>query len=172
MQGVVHAGKGACCVHNWLVGAQGTAGVIPQCIRANVAMCVEQVFSWGQVVVQGQLVTAGWQELKDLMRPSGSSGALSLALRTKHVLSWGQVVVQGLLFTAGWQDLKDLTRPFGSVARADIAIGPDGRSKGWGTVLFDDPRDAQAAINVRCTFLRISGKKPEKKQVALTGCSC
>lgn len=61
--------------------------------------------------------------------------------------------MQGLLFTAGWQELKDLTRPFGSVARADIAVGPDGRSKGWGTVLFDDPRDAQAAINVRCPSL-------------------
>ena len=57
--------------------------------------------------------------------------------------------MQGLLFSAGWQDLKDLTRPFGSVARADIAMGADGRSKGWGTVLFDDPHDAQAAINVR-----------------------
>ena len=70
-----------------------------------------------------------------------------------RVLSVRQVVVQGLLFTAGWQELKDLTRPFGSVARADIAVGPDGRSKGWGTVLFDDPRDAQAAINVRCPSL-------------------
>lgn len=57
--------------------------------------------------------------------------------------------MQGLLFSAGWQDLKDLTRPFGSVARADIAMGADGRSKGWGTVLFDDPHDAHAAINVR-----------------------
>ncbi len=60
-----------------------------------------------------------------------------------------QVVVQGLLFSAGWQELKDLTRPFGSVARADIAMGTDGRSKGWGTVLFDDPRDAAAAMHVR-----------------------
>lgn len=60
-----------------------------------------------------------------------------------------QVVVQGLLFSAGWQELKDLTRPFGNVSRADIAMGADGRSKGWGTVLFDDPRDAAAAIHVR-----------------------
>ncbi|DBA69952.1 TPA: hypothetical protein ACH3X2_012444 [Trebouxia sp. C0005] len=56
-----------------------------------------------------------------------------------------QVVVQGIPFAYAWQDLKDLFKPVGGV-KADIVVGQDGRSKGWGTVLFDTPEDAERAI--------------------------
>lgn len=49
-------------------------------------------------------------------------------------------------YSAGWQDLKDLFRSAGNVVRADINIGPDGRSKGSGIVVFATPEDAQNAI--------------------------
>ena len=58
-----------------------------------------------------------------------------------------QVVVQGLPFAYSWQDLKDLFKPMGGV-KADIVMGRDGRSKGWGTVLFDSEADAERAIKV------------------------
>lgn len=58
-----------------------------------------------------------------------------------------QVVVQGLPFAYSWQDLKDLFKPVGGV-KADIVMGQDGRSKGWGTVLFDSEDDAERAIQV------------------------
>ena len=58
-----------------------------------------------------------------------------------------QVVVQGIPFAYAWQDLKDLFKPVGGV-KADIVMGQDRRSKGWGTVLFDSQEDAEKAIQV------------------------
>ena len=58
-----------------------------------------------------------------------------------------QVVVQGIPFAYAWQDLKDLFKPVGGV-KADIVMGQDGRSKGWGTVLFDSQEDTEKAIQV------------------------
>ncbi|KAG7571418.1 hypothetical protein FFLO_00601 [Filobasidium floriforme] len=52
-----------------------------------------------------------------------------------------------LPFNASWQELKDLFRTAGgNVVRADIALGPDGRSKGFGNVLFQNEEDAAVAV--------------------------
>jgi hypothetical protein len=54
-----------------------------------------------------------------------------------------------LPYTIGWQDLKDLFRQAaqgGAVIRADVHMGPDGRPKGSGIVVFENPSDAQNAI--------------------------
>ncbi len=59
-------------------------------------------------------------------------------------------MVQGLPFAYAWQDLKDLFKPLGGV-KADIVMGQDRRSKGWGTVLFDSDADAEKAIQVDIT---------------------
>lgn len=59
-----------------------------------------------------------------------------------------QVIVHGLPFHYAWQELKDLFKPVGGVGKADIVIDRDGRSKGWGTVIFDSENDAQKAIQV------------------------
>ena len=45
--------------------------------------------------------------------------------------------MQGLSFATEWQELKDLVRASGNVLRADVMKGPDGRSRGFGIVLFD-----------------------------------
>lgn len=52
-----------------------------------------------------------------------------------------------LPFSTQWQDLKDLLRPAGRILRADIALAPDGRSKGWGTAVFATLQEAQNAID-------------------------
>ncbi|KAI1362372.1 hypothetical protein F5Y08DRAFT_341708 [Xylaria arbuscula] len=60
-----------------------------------------------------------------------------------------QLYIANLPYTAGWQDLKDLFRQAarsGSVIRADVHLGPDGRPKGSGIVMFESPDDARAAI--------------------------
>lgn len=59
-----------------------------------------------------------------------------------------QIVVQGVPFAYAWQELKDLFKPLGAV-KADIVMGSDRRSKGWGTVLFDSESDAENAIKVK-----------------------
>jgi RNA recognition motif-containing protein len=53
-----------------------------------------------------------------------------------------------LPFNCQWQELKDLMRGAGSVLRADIAQGPDGRSRGFGSVLFATSQDAERAVGM------------------------
>ncbi|KAK3348067.1 hypothetical protein B0H65DRAFT_508020 [Neurospora tetraspora] len=60
-----------------------------------------------------------------------------------------QIYVSNLPYNVGWQDLKDLFRQAarnGGVIRADVHIGPDGRPKGSGIVVFETPDDARNAI--------------------------
>lgn len=54
--------------------------------------------------------------------------------------------LQQLAYTVSWQDLKDLFRGAGNVVRSDINLGPDGRSKGSGVILFETAQEAQNAI--------------------------
>ncbi len=42
---------------------------------------------------------------------------------------------------------EGLFRPLGGV-KADIVLGQDNRSKGWGTVLFETQEDAEKAIQI------------------------
>ncbi|KAI8836372.1 hypothetical protein BC829DRAFT_405769 [Chytridium lagenaria] len=53
-----------------------------------------------------------------------------------------------LPYIVAWQDLKDLFRSAGNVVRADIMEGQDGRSKGSGTVMFDNTGEARNAISM------------------------
>ena len=68
---------------------------------------------------------------------------------------YGRVLFIGNLpFSCQWQDLKDLFRTAGDIQRADIAVSAEGRSRGFGTVLFATPDDAQNAIRIYhgCVF--------------------
>ena len=53
-----------------------------------------------------------------------------------------------LPFHIQWQDLKDLFRQAGAVQRADVALGADGRSRGFGTVSFANEADAERAVRM------------------------
>lgn len=54
-----------------------------------------------------------------------------------------KVFVSNLAYEVSWQDLKDHMRHAGNVLRADIIVGPDGRSKGLGTVEFSKPYEVR-----------------------------
>ncbi|KAJ7754610.1 RNA-binding domain-containing protein [Mycena metata] len=56
--------------------------------------------------------------------------------------------VGNLPFHVQWQDLKDLFRQAGTIVRADVALGPDGRSRGFGTVVFATEKDARRAVGM------------------------
>ncbi|KAE8259822.1 hypothetical protein A4X13_0g756 [Tilletia indica] len=61
----------------------------------------------------------------------------------------GRVLFVGNLpFHCQWQDLKDLFRAAGNILRADVGLGPEGRSRGFGTVLFATQEDAQNAVRI------------------------
>lgn len=56
--------------------------------------------------------------------------------------------VGNLPFHIQWQDLKDLFRQAGAISRADVALGADGRSRGFGTVSFANEADAERAVRM------------------------
>ncbi|KAF9009957.1 hypothetical protein BDQ17DRAFT_1177133, partial [Cyathus striatus] len=56
--------------------------------------------------------------------------------------------VGNLPFHCQWQDLKDLFRQAGTIIRADVALGSDGRSRGFGTVVFASEHDADRAVRI------------------------
>ena len=59
-----------------------------------------------------------------------------------------QIVVHGLPWSTEWQELKDLAKEHGDVIKADVMRRPDGKSRGFGTVVFKTPEDAQSGIEV------------------------
>ena len=59
-----------------------------------------------------------------------------------------QLFVGNLPYRVRWQDLKDLFRQAGTILRADVAMGPDGRSRGFGTVVFATDYDADRALKM------------------------
>ncbi|KAK7681430.1 hypothetical protein QCA50_015522 [Cerrena zonata] len=59
-----------------------------------------------------------------------------------------QLFVGNLPYRVRWQDLKDLFRRAGTVLRADVSLGPDNRSRGYGTVLLATAEDAGRAVDM------------------------
>jgi len=59
-----------------------------------------------------------------------------------------KVFVGNLPRDVTWMQLKDMFREAGTVVRADIAQGPDGVSKGFGTVMLGSTREAAKAIQM------------------------
>ena len=51
--------------------------------------------------------------------------------------------LRGNLWSTRWQELKDIFRKVGDVAHADVTMGFDGRSRGWGVVAAYGPPVAQ-----------------------------
>jgi RNA recognition motif-containing protein len=58
------------------------------------------------------------------------------------------VMVQNLPWSVTWQGLKDMFRAAGNVTRSDVAMDNSQRSKGWGTVTFDNSSEAANAIQM------------------------
>lgn len=56
------------------------------------------------------------------------------------------VYVGNLDYDCTWQNLKDKFKPAGFIDKAEIVMGPNGKSKGFGKVVFSHPRDAQNAV--------------------------
>ncbi|KAF8652334.1 hypothetical protein AX16_004440 [Volvariella volvacea WC 439] len=74
---------------------------------------------------------------------SSSDGWLSPARDTRT-----QIFVGNLPYRVRWQDVKDLFRKAGTVLRADVSLGPDNRSRGYGTVLYATADDAGRAVEM------------------------
>lgn len=78
--------------------------------------------------------------------PSYKSGSFVAQKIRSNMPAGCQVYVGNLPWSVKWQDLKDICAQYGEVVRADVAEEPNGRSKGFGTVVFAQPEDADACI--------------------------
>lgn len=76
------------------------------------------------------------------------AGAKSARVETRPENSSGlQIVVRNLPWTTTSEDLRQVFQQVGNVVNATAVCHADtGRSKGWGTVLFETREQAQAAI--------------------------
>lgn len=85
-----------------------------------------------------------------LVTPSLSATTLPLKKQQAEVSKEDEVCKQlfvgNLPFNCQWQDLKDLFRNSGRIIRADVVLNFEGRSRGFGTVLFSSHEDAKKAI--------------------------
>jgi RNA recognition motif-containing protein len=83
--------------------------------------------------------------------PSHDNGGGGVAFRGRDGVDGGgsgsQLFVGNLSWDVDWRALKDHFSPYGDVDRADVGQGPDGRSKGFGTVRFFKAEEAQKAIS-------------------------
>jgi len=73
--------------------------------------------------------------------------------------------ISQLPYRVRWQDLKDLFRRAGTVLRADVSLGPDNRSRGYGNVVLATAEDAGRAIdmlNGYCWQTRILEVRPDR----------
>lgn len=79
----------------------------------------------------------GWQDLKDLFRQAGTAARPA----QPHLSgSFRRFVIKNKL------TVIYITARNGAVIRADVLLGPDGRPKGSGIVVFESPDDARNAI--------------------------
>jgi len=72
-----------------------------------------------------------------------------------------KIFVSNLAYRVSWQDLKDAFAECGSIIRADVARSADNRSRGFGTVVFNDEAGAQKAIQT------MDGYELQGRQIAV-----
>ncbi|KAG7663325.1 GBP2 [[Candida] subhashii] len=69
-----------------------------------------------------------------------------------------EIFVGNLPFSINWQALKDIMRDAGEVVRADVRLDSWGKSRGFGTVVFNTPEEANKAIEMFQGY-EIEGRK-------------
>lgn len=69
-----------------------------------------------------------------------------------------EIFVGNLPFSINWQALKDIMRDAGEVVRADVRLDNWGKSRGFGTVVFKTPEEAEKAIGMFQGY-EIEGRK-------------
>ncbi|SCV04925.1 LANO_0G14444g1_1 [Lachancea nothofagi CBS 11611] len=74
-----------------------------------------------------------------------------------------EVFVANLPFSITWQSLKDLFKECGVPTRADVKLDRNGRSRGFGTVIYESQEEASAALD-RFTGFELEGRMLELKK--------
>ncbi|XP_015231110.1 PREDICTED: myelin expression factor 2 [Cyprinodon variegatus] len=101
----------------------------------------------GQLGVRGQDIGPGGMNI-----PSSIVNNPNIPPEVIHALQAGRlgntVFVANLDFKVGWKKLKEVFGMAGVVKRADVKEDKDGKSRGMGTVTFEQPLEAVQAISM------------------------
>lgn len=68
----------------------------------------------------------------------------------------------------GWKKLKEVFAMAGAVKRADVKEDKDGKSRGMGTVTFDQPLEAVQAICILQIYRNSWGAQDNPKRTCFT----
>ncbi|CAL1699204.1 unnamed protein product [Somion occarium] len=131
--------------------------------------------SAGLVTGQGQGTNTGTPTNDDIeaviqMATSARSGSSNATNPPRDTRT--QLFVGNLPYRVRWQDLKDLFRRAGTVLRADVSLGPDNRSRGYGTVLLATAEDAGRAVDMFNGFewmTRVLEVRPDRMGALVAG---
>lgn len=100
----------------------------------------------GQQQFQQQQYRPQQQVFQQQEEPAYKAGSF-VAQKIRSSMPAGcQVYLGNLPWSVKWQDLKDICSEYGEVIRADVSEEPNGRSKGFGTVVFSKVEEADACI--------------------------
>ncbi|KAI3643029.1 hypothetical protein MP228_012584 [Amoeboaphelidium protococcarum] len=95
---------------------------------------------------------------------NGSGGFQGRGAGEEYGAQKFQVFVGNLPWSVQWQDLKDIAKQKGlDPLRADVAVGFDGKSRGWGTLAFATEDECQKAIQ-ELNGLDMSGRAIEVRE--------
>ncbi|KAG9025234.1 hypothetical protein FRB95_010394, partial [Tulasnella sp. JGI-2019a] len=123
------------------VGGVGMASALSSSSLSNVLTAADLVSNGLSSSMSGGSISISRSASRNAMYdPSAVGGGSGSGSKS--------IFVGNLPFQCQWQDLKDLFRQVGPVVRADVALGPDGRSRGFGTVLFQSESDADKAVTL------------------------
>lgn len=131
----------SCSPHSFFLSPRPCQVPSPPVLRPSPQMMTSrQSFRWPL-----QLATLQTAD-PSLSRIQGHSSLSAMYLLS--CVSWSVLTRLQLPYRVRWQDLKDLFRRAGTVLRADVSLGPDNRSRGYGTVLLATAEDAGRAIDM------------------------
>ena len=118
-------------------GQRGGAKGAPRNGGGNNSRGASQSQGQSQGQGQGSGVVITTKAYRERMQQGGGAGGAG-----------GRTVFVGNLpFTTTWQDLKDAFASAGRISRADMLQGPDGKSKGAGTLQFETNAGAAKAVS-------------------------
>lgn len=114
---------------------------------ANARDAIAAMNAINNVDINGRVIFV--RENRDLNGGHGNSNNSSHSGGGNHNhnnFNHNKVYVGNLPWDHRWQDLKDLFKQLGHVVNAEVVTSPDGKSRGYGTVEYTNPQDAQTAI--------------------------
>lgn len=138
-------------IHEAATGRSKGCGIVEMATAEQALDCIQRL---NDTELMGRLIFVREDREQDtIVRPAGGgrgppTGGVAGNRPAQQISATGcRIFLGNLSWEVKWQELKDFCKQVGTVVRADVLLGPDGRSKGAGIVEFATVHEAQRAIN-------------------------